>query len=58
MECNYTVKTVNFSPHGNFGPIFTRSVASLDGLRTKHKQDKVYELKAFSKTFCFLHFFL
>ncbi len=50
-----TVKASNFEPHGNFGPILARSVASLGDLCTKNEQNRVY-IK-FIDNFHFLHFF-
>ncbi len=41
------MKATNFAPHGNFGRILERSVASLDEFSTKNEQNKVCKLKIF-----------
>ncbi len=49
-----TIKPSNFAPHGNFGPILARSVASLDELCTKHEhQNEVRKSKVFMMLFSF-----
>jgi hypothetical protein len=47
-----TVKASNLAPHGNFGPILRRSVASLDEFYTKHEQRTYFANRKF-----FCHFY-
>jgi hypothetical protein len=42
-----TVKASNFGPHGNVGPFFASSVASLDELCTKNEQNPICKSEAF-----------
>jgi hypothetical protein len=44
-----TVKASNVAHHGNFGPIFARSVTSLDDFCTNHEQNKFYKSKLFQQ---------
>jgi hypothetical protein len=40
MSENATVKTPNFEPHGNFGPLFQKGLLSLKRVLQKNKENK------------------
>jgi hypothetical protein len=52
-----TIKASNFGPHGNFGPLLARSVASLGEFCAKNEQNQLCKLKvclqrSFHSFFC------
>jgi hypothetical protein len=40
IEIESTVKTSNFGPHGNFGPLFQKDLLSLKRIVQKKEEDK------------------
>jgi hypothetical protein len=53
----YTIKTPNFGPHGNFGPLFQKSLLSLQRILQKSEENKSCR-KRLDLKICFCSYFV